>query len=206
MSLSFHQDNPGHARSRGFSLAEAVVASAILLMTAASVTGVIIASLRAERAEAAQADLEQSVQTELARLGALPFVAPAAAPGLPGGEREEPRSLLEAVFPHALVAQNAASGFYVPATSDAPCSFVTVRESSWGTLRLTCSFMCFRGDTWQATDAGDVDGWAIWRQATPPSSAVRITVEATATGGARRRERVSLILDALRPRIVEPAS
>ncbi len=189
--------------ARGFSLIEAVLASAILLLTAAATTGVVTASLSGREVETTQTHLEQRVQAELARLSALPYVLPAETAGPEGIDPAQASSLLEAVFPHALVEYNSARAFFAPASLDQPCTFTTIAELPWGTMRVTGCFMDHGDVAWQPADASAVDGWAVWLDATPPSSAVRITVEAVSTGPRPHRAEATVVLDALRPSIGE---
>lgn len=193
---------------RGFSLVEALVAAAILLLATAGVTGVVTASLRAERTETIQQQLEQRVRTELARLSALPYVAPAPAPAPEpqGYDPAQARSLLQAVFPHALEAQNTLPAFFSPASSSEPCTFTTVTEAAWGSLRVTCCFVSATAGEWRPMVATDVEGWAVWLDVVPPSAAVRVTIAAVEEGSGAHRAEVSAVLDALRPRIAEPVS
>jgi len=88
-------------RRSGFSLIEAVVASAVLLLTCAAVGGTLAAVLRAERTVRQRSALEKVLVAESARLTSLPFFVQAAPPQgeAPGDLR--PSSLLAVVFPHA---------------------------------------------------------------------------------------------------------
>lgn len=204
MPLAFRHRLSVCAMSRGFSLLEAIVASAILLLTSAAVTGVITTTLRAQSVEGTQAQLEQRVQAELARLSALPYVLPAAAPGVEGYDPAATQSLLQAVFPHSDLALNVARAFFTPASAEKPCSFTTISEQAWGTMHVVCGFVSMRDGTWAPSPESGVEGWAVWRRATAPASAVLVTIQASAAGEPPHLAETSIVLDALRPLRAEP--
>jgi hypothetical protein len=176
-----------------------------LLLATVGVSGVMTTSLRAQSGEAAQRQLEQRVQAELARLRALPYSLSAPAPGSGGADPAGARSLLEAVFPHALAAHNTPSAFAVQAGPGRPWTFTTARAASWGVLSVECHFVTAVGGTWEPVAAEFVEGWAIWRDAVPPSPGVRITVGAASTGPRPHRAETTVVVAALRPSVMEPA-
>ena len=205
MPLAVAARKSGRRGAPGFSIIEAVVAAAILMLATTGVSGVVTASLRAERAEAVQQQLEQRVQAELARLSALPYVLPEAAPGPEGMDPVQARSLLGAVFPHALVMHNTATASFVPGSSGDGGTFTTVRAEAWGSMRVTGRFVSAGDAAWSPAPATCIEGWAVWLEATPPSPAVQVTVEASSSGPRPHRAEASAILDALRPCVAEPA-
>jgi len=192
-------------RAAGFTLIEAVVASAILLLTCAGVTGAVTASLRGQGIEEAQMRLERRAQAEIARLSALPYSLPALPPGADGYDPGAARSLLQAVFPHALAAHNAAAAFFTPASAAGPAAFTTVSDHGWGSLRVAASFVTAAEGAWVPADTAAVEGWAVWLNDAPPSSAVRITVRASSPMPQARTAEAALVLDGLRPTVSEPA-
>ena len=205
MALSARQALRGQRRLRaplrlraftgGFSLVEALVASAILLMASAGVTGVVTASLRAQSAEDARQRLEQRVQAELARLTALPFMAPAPAPVAAGYDPAQARSLVQAVFPHALVARNTPTAFFVPAGPATPAAFTTVSAST----TVSAGFVNRVGDEWRALPDAVLGGWAVWAAERPPACALRVTVTASDASGRERVATATRVILALRP-------
>jgi len=210
MSLTAPSCRRSHGRSAtgraaGFTLIEAIVAAAILLLTSAGVTGAVTASLRAHGIEAAQTRLEQRVQAEAARLGALPYVLPAPPPGIEGYDPGAARSLLQAVFPHALAASNTTAAFFTPASPGAPATFTTVADHEWGSLRVAASFVTAADGVWEPAAAAAVEGWAVWLNDTPPAPAVLVTVRSSSSGSPAHAAEVTLVLDGLRPMVSEPS-
>ena len=181
------------------------MAAAILMLSTAGVSGVVTASMRAERAETAQRQLEQRVQSELARLSALPYVLPAVSPGPDGADPARARSLLGAVFPHALVMHNTAAASFAPGSCGRRRHLHDRPQEAWGSMRVTSSFVSPGDAAWPPAPATRIEGWAIWLEATPPSPAVQVTVEASSLGPRPHRAEASVTLDALRPCVAEPA-
>jgi hypothetical protein len=167
-------------RHGGFSLIEAVVATAILLMASAGVTGAVTASLQGASTEAAQRRLEQDVRAELARLAALPFDAVVAAPPAHGYDPAAARSLLQAVFPHAQAARNTQVASYAAASATTAATFTTTVPGSEGDLRVSATFVEEAEGVWVDASPEAHDAWAVWLDALPPATALRVTVQASA--------------------------
>jgi hypothetical protein len=168
----------------GFSLLEAVVAAALLLITVTGVTmcvaGVSGAGARLEE----RMDRDRALRRVSERLSVLPFCAgsPAqagAATGDPAGD------LVTAVFPHSRPAQNTSAAFYVATGGDdtAPAgSFVTLLTEDG--VVVTCVARFATGPGEPALGPGDLDGWDVATGGLPPASslAVTLTVEGDSRG------------------------
>ena len=131
-----------------------MVAAAVLLLTAAAVSGVVSASLRARGVEAARGQLEQALQTELSRLAALPYATPVAPPPGQGYDPAAARSLVQAVFPHAGVVPDLPQAYFTPGTATEAEEFTTVATTAWGRLRTQAEFVCWGGGGWDETGGG----------------------------------------------------
>ncbi len=190
----------------GFTLIEAVVATAILLLTSAGVTGAVSASLRGASVEAGQTGLERLVQAEVVRLEALPYMVPVGALGTEGYDPAAAPSLIQTVFPHALLTSNAATSWFTPGIPDKPATFSTVRRSEWGSLTVVGQFVRLRDGVWQPLTSQELEGWAVWLEAIPPSPAVRITVIAETGGPLAHRAEMTVVLCADRPQKATVAS
>ena len=192
------------ARS-GFSLIEAVVASAVLLLTCAAVTGTLAAALRAERAVKQRSALQEVLAAESARLASLPFVVQAAAPQ--GGEAPgdlEPPSLLAVVFPHALTEYNSPTAWYCDGRGlGAAGSFVTLAGVDGVVLRREARFVVGAGSQWEAVVPASFQGWAVWAGDQVPATTVQVVL--SASSGSRSAS-TSLILSALRAKVASPSS
>ena len=186
----------------GFSLVEALVAAAVLLLTAAAVSGVVSASLRARGVEAARGRLEQALQTELSRLAALPYATPVAPPPSQGYDPAAARCLLQAVFPHAGVVPDLPQAFFTPGTATGADEFTTVATTAWGKLRTQAVFVCWGGHGWVPAAGDQLSGWAVWQGQVPPAPALRVTVEALGASGCCASLTTVLCGDA--PRVADP--
>jgi hypothetical protein len=192
-------------RNSGFSLIEAVVASAVLLLTCVAVGGTLSAGLRAERATRQRADLESVLAAESARLASLPFFVQAAPPS-PGDARSDlsPASLLAVVFPHARPEFNSTAARYCDGRgSGAPGSFVTLIDSDGVALRRETRFVVGQGTDWEGVMPAALDGWAVWEDRPVPASTVEIALSVRCGS---RDASTSLILRAVRVRVAPPSA
>lgn len=154
-------------RRGGFSLLEAVVATALLALGCSAVAGVVHVSLRAEARQAGGRAAVELLAAEGARLEALPYFRPVAGPGL------GPASLLAELFPHARPALNSPA-----ATYDAGTGEFTTRDEV-ATLRVAriARFARQTGDGLEPLPPGIASGWAVWAAAQPPAVVLCVRVE-----------------------------
>lgn len=187
-------------RRGGFSLIEAVVATGILMLTCVAVSGVLSAALRAQGALEGRGRLEDALIAECARLEALPYWSPAPAQGsAPGDQRH---SLLGQIFPHADPSLNVAGAAYAMLPGAAETAvFVTVVDHEGVVVRRTATFLApISGGEVPLAPAALV-GWTASGAAGPPSSTVRVHMQAEAQGRTAAR---CLVLTWLRPSL-EPS-
>lgn len=188
----------------GFSLIEAVVASAVLLLTCAAVTGTLAAVLRAERAVKQRSALQEVLAAECARLASLPFVVEAAAPQGEAPGDLEPPSLLAVVFPHALPEYDSPTAWYCDGRGlGAAGSFITLVDVDGVALRRQARFVVGAGSQWEAVVPASLQGWAVWAGDQVPATTVQIVL--SASSGSRSAS-TSLILSALRAKVASPSS
>jgi hypothetical protein len=176
----------------GFSLIEAVVAGAMVLMTIIAVTiCVVVASANEVRLGKAM-DVDRAVHQVGERLRRLPFCAAAyPASGVSAGSAAG--DLVAAVFPHADVLRNDAQAWYVgSATADADevGSFVSVFTEDDIVIRCIAHFLS-RADG-PALQPIDLTGWDMAYSAAPPGAALSVVL--TAGGGSATR--VSFVREA----------
>ena len=190
-------------RRSGFSLIEAVVASAVLLLTCAAVAGTLTAVLRAERTVRQRSALEQVLVAESARLTSLPFFVQAAPPQgeAPGDLR--PSSLLAVVFPHARPELNSPAACYCDGRgAGTPGSFVTLVDADGVVLRRETRFVVGGGTQWDVVIPVAPEGWAVWAGRQVPATTVEI---ALSVHSGNRTASTNLILGALRARVAPPS-
>jgi hypothetical protein len=192
-------------RRSGFSLIEAVVASAVLLLTCVAVGGTLATALRAERAARQRTDLENALAGESARLAALPFFVQAGPPS-PGDLSGDlvPTSLLAVVFPHARPESNSPQAHYCDGRGPGtPGSFVTLADVDGVALRRDTRFVVGEGSDWEVVEPAALAGWAVWEDRQVPASTVEITLSARCGS---RDASTNLILRAVRVRVAAPAA
>jgi hypothetical protein len=169
----------------GFSLIEAVVAGAMLLMTVTAVTTCVVVVSANEVRVGKTMDIDRAVHQVGERLRRLPFCAAAyPAPGVPSGDAAG--DLVAAVFPHADVRRNEDSARYVASASvagDEPGSFVSTFLEDGVTIRCVAHFV--RGASGPAIEPAELTGWDVARSAAPPGAALSIVLSADA-GSVRR--------------------
>jgi hypothetical protein len=189
-------------RGSGFSLIEAVVASAVLLLTCTAVGGTLVTVLRAERMVRQRSELEQVLAAESARLASLPFFVPAEPPQGEAQGDLQPSSLLAVVFPHARPESNSPAAYYCEGLGDGtPGLFVTLVDADGVALRREARFVVGEGTHWEGVTPETLEGWAVWASDQLPASTVEIILSV------RRGDRTastSLLLGALRARVAAP--
>jgi type II secretory pathway pseudopilin PulG len=165
----------------GFSLVEAVVAGALLLLTCVSVSTLLTAALRAEGATQRRSALEVALAAERERLAALPYYRPVTTPEEVAAGTAP--SLVGEVFPHALAAYNTASGSY-RASGDGgePGSFESTGVSEGVRVTRTARFLQRWPGSPRTLGPADLDGWAAWHGDPPPGGALAIRLTAEAGG------------------------
>ena len=167
----------------GFSLLEAVVAAALVLMTVTAVTVCVGTVSRAGVRLGKTMDADRAVRGVAERLRALPFCAPAYP--LPA---DEPAALdlVAAVFPHATPWRNIPAARYVDAAGDAvePGSFVTLVEQDGVEVRCVARFL--GGPDGPSLGPPEVSGWDSGASSEPPAPAIAVELSAQAPGPACR--------------------
>ena len=192
-----------HRRS-GFSLIEAVVASAVLLLTCTAVGGTLVTVLRAERIVRQRSELEEVLAAESARLASLPFFLRAEPPQGEAQGDLRPSSLVAVVFPHARPESNSPAAYYCEGLGGGtPGSFVTLVDADGVALRREARFVVGEGTHWEGVTPEALEGWAVWAGDRLPASMLEIVLSVRC--GDRTASR-SLLLGALRARVVPPST
>ena len=176
----------------GFSLIEAVVAGAMLLMTVIAVTICVVVASANEVREVKARDVDRAVQQVGERLRRLPFCAAAyPASGVSAGTAAG--DLVAAVFPHADVLRNDAQARYVgsaTADGDEAGSFVSVFTEDDIVIRCIAHFL--RRVDGPALQPADLTGWDMAYSAAPPGAALSIVL----TAGSGSITRLSFVREA----------
>jgi hypothetical protein len=173
--------------TRGFSLLEVVIASALLLMTVTAVTASVTSLSKASSHLTRAMDVDRVLRREVARLHALSYCAAS----YPSASRavalaaEDHGDVVGEVFPHAVAEASTESARYVVVGGeDAPAgSFVTRVESDGITVERVARFIASDGASPLSPDV--LDGWAVWASTVPPAPTLRISLNAL--GGGYRR-------------------
>jgi hypothetical protein len=165
--------------ARGFSLIEALIAAAILLLICLSVTGTVLATMNARRVLDRRLSLEQAAEAERVRLAALPYVRPVLAP-IPGNEwRADQKSLVAEVFPHARPEYNTGHASF---GEDAEGALFVTRDVKDGvSLERRARLVRKRPSSWVRLATADHPRWAMW-ESRPPATTLEITLIATQDG------------------------
>ena len=167
------------ARRDGFSLLEAVIAVAILGLACVAVSGVLGASLTAERSLERRRHLEAVLAAEGERLAALPYYRRADGTEWPA----MPSSLLGDVFPHALPASNGPSAFYADGSGAAAAgTFVSDVPADDLTVRRLSRFVIVSPAGLEAVAPDALSAWAIWSDALPPAGLLEVELQASWRG------------------------
>lgn len=164
------------ARTRGFTLLEAVIASALLLVAITAVTACVTSVSRAGARVEREAVGRRAARTVAARLLALPFCADAypqtsAQPSAAAGD------LVGAVFPHAVMERNTATARYVAGDvePDIPAgSFVSAFAVGGGAV--TCVARFLRAPEGPALAPADLAQWDASVALSPPAPSVRLAL------------------------------
>jgi type II secretory pathway pseudopilin PulG len=176
----------------GFSLLEAVVAAGLLLMTVTVVTATVLNASRAGSRLDRAMTVDRALRREVERLRSLPYCAPAY-PAITQGEWEVAdgaADLLDAVFPHAVVAANRGGARFVAVAggNEEPAGcFVTLRDVDGVSITCVARFLADGGSAPLGPEA--VAEWAVWRFAPPPADGLEVRVFAE-HDGLRREQRV----------------
>jgi type II secretory pathway pseudopilin PulG len=191
-------------RQCGFSLIEAVVASAVLLLTCTAVGGTLATVLRVERTVRQRSDLEQVLAAESARLTSLPFFVQAQPPQGEAVGELQPTSLLAVVFPHARREFDSPAAYYCDGLAGGtPGSFVTLVDIDGAALRREARFVVGPKTPPEFVTPEALDGWAVWSGRRLPATRVVIALSV------RRGDHTAsadLVLTALRARVGPPSS
>ena len=191
-------------RQSGFSLIEAVVASAVLLLTCTAVSGTLAAALRAERSVRQRSALEEVLEEDGARLASLPFYCRAAPPQGGAPADLQPSSLLAVVFPHAHPEWNSSTAWFCDSGgSGAPGSFVTLVDADGVTLRREARFVVGGGTEWEGITPAVLDGWAVWADGEVPATTVEVNLSVSAGD---RAVCTTMLLGALRASVAPPST
>jgi hypothetical protein len=166
-------------RREGFSLIEAVVAVAILGLSCVAVSGVLGATLHAERSVEQRRHLEVVLAAEGERLEALPYYRRAAGARPPAS----PASLLGEVFPHASPACNTPDAFYADGSgAAAPGSFVSEVLADDLSVRRVSRFVTVLPAGLQSVPVESLSAWAVWSDAIPPTGLVEVELQTSWEG------------------------
>ena len=183
------------ARRHGFSLIEAVVAVAILGLACVAVSGVLSASLKAERTVERRRHLEAVLAAEGERLTALPYYRHAAGEQPPAS----PASLLGEVFPHASPACNAPEAYYSDGSGAAPAgTFVSDVLADDLTVRRVSRFVAVSPAGLEPVAVEALSDWAVWSDAVPPAGLLEVELQASWRGLVAERR---LVFSAVPPSV-----
>ena len=188
------------ARRHGFSLIEAVIAVAILGLACVAVSGVLSASLKAERSVERRRHLEAVLAAEGERLTALPYSRRADDEQPPAS----PASLLGEVFPHALPACNLPEAYYADGSGAAESgaaetgSFVSDILADDLIVRRVSRFVAVSPAGLEPVAIEALSDWAVWSDAVPPAGLLEVELQASWRGLAVARR---LVFSAVPPSI-----
>jgi len=168
-----------NARREGFSLIEAVIAVAILGLACVAVSGVLSASLKAERSVERRRHLEAVLAAEGERLAALPYYRRADGADWPAS----PASLLGDVFPHASPACNLPEAFYADGSGAAAAgTFVSDILADDLTVQRVSRFVAASPAGLDPVALEALSAWAVWAEAVPPAGLIEIELQASWRG------------------------
>ena len=168
----------------GFSLIEALIAAAILLLICLSVSGTVLATMRAEAVLDRRALLEQLVEAERVRLAALPYVRRVAAPTSGTEWLASEKSLVGEVFPHGRPQHNTADAS-LGEDEEGPL-FVTRYGRDGVAIERTARFIRRDPSGWACLSAAELSQWAVW-ESPPPATSLQVTLVATQDGRSATR-------------------
>ena len=166
-------------RREGFSLIEAVVAVAILGLACVAVSGVLSASLTAERSVERRRHLEAVLAAEGERLAALPYYLQADGAEWPAS----PASLLGEAFPHAVLTCNLPEAYYSDGSGAAAAgTFVSDILADDLTVQRVSRFVVVSPAGLEPVSLGALSDWAVWSDALPPAGLIEIDLQASWRG------------------------
>jgi hypothetical protein len=164
------------ARHGGFSLIEAVIAVAILGLACVAVSGVLTATLRAERSLERRRHLEAVLAAEGERLAALPYYRRADGSEWPA----TPASLLGDVFPHASPACNTPEACYADGSGTATAgTFLSDVRADDLTVHRVSRFMTVSPAGLEPVAVDALSAWAVWSDAVPPAGLIEVELQAS---------------------------
>jgi hypothetical protein len=178
----------------GFSLLEVVIAATLLFMTVTAVSAAVVGVSRAGARLQASMQADRAVRSEEERLRALPYCA-VSYPQPGAGRGESGPDLVAAVFPHAVMAQNAPSARYVAAADDSSVpagSFVTLVTRDGVVVRCVARFLA--GPDGPELGPAQLAGWDVAESGAPPAQS--LSVELSADPGGRSVRLVQSALSA----------
>jgi hypothetical protein len=159
----------------GFTLLEAVMAAGLVLLTVTAVTFCVVTVSRVGARLEARMDGDRAAWRVAERLRALPFCAgsyPQAA--VSAGDRAP--DLVAAVFPHADLGRNTASGHYAALSGDGEQagSFVTLLSEDGVQVRCVACFLAGPDGVELGPEA--LNGWDARSASAPPSGTLSVTL------------------------------
>ncbi|MBE3033246.1 MAG: type II secretion system protein [Actinobacteria bacterium] len=188
------------AGRHGFSLIEAVVAVAILGLACVAVSGVLSATLHAERSLERRRHLEAVLAAEGERLAALPYYRRVDGPEWPAS----PASLVGEVFPHASPACNAPQAYYADGSGAAPAgTFVSDVLADDLTVHRVSRFVAVSPAGLEPVAPEALSAWAVWSDALPPAGLIEVELQASWRGLVVERR---LVLSAVPPTVAPPVA
>ena len=183
------------ARRDGFSLIEAVIAVAILGAACVAVSGVLSATLNAERALERRRHLEAVLAAEGERLAALPYYCRAGSAERPAS----PTSLLGEVFPHASPACNVPEAYYADGSGAAPAgTFVSDVLADDLTVHRISRFVAVSPTGLEPVSLEALSAWAVWSDTLAPTGLIEVDLQASWRGLVAKRR---LVLSAVPPAV-----
>jgi Tfp pilus assembly protein PilV len=193
-------------RCDGFSLLEVMIAAALLLMTVTAVSAAVVGVSRAGARLQGSMDADRAVRSEAERLRALPYCA-VSYPQPGAGRGASAPDLVAAVFPHAVMAQNAPSARYVSAAdaSGAPAgSFVTLVTRDGVVVRCVARFLA--GPDGPELEPEQLAGWDLAGSDAPPAPTLSVSLSPDHGGRSVRLVRSALSAMPLVPSAALPGS
>jgi prepilin-type N-terminal cleavage/methylation domain-containing protein len=159
---------------RGLTLIEVVVAAAVLSVVVAAAAAVFAQGTHVEAASRRNDAARMLVSNEIERLRALPFWVEAESDSGPSP------CLVGYVFPHAVMARNTKSCYYV-GRSGGPqpvAAFVSRRIVGGLDLQTVAQFVVSSRDGWLPLSCSEIEGFCCDEASMPPCTTLLVTVSA----------------------------